>query len=209
MVRGLRNRERIAHAAWELFWEKGYHATSVGDIASAARVPKGSIYNYYNSKEQLLGDVAGRLRYAYETELRLEVLGGTMAPGELVKRLLQHYREVYQQYGYGRGDPLASRLDELADSHLDLAARLVSIQSVWREVVTQKIWAYATVASIPALIERADALAAMIQAALQGVLLQMKAVHSADPLEEAERTLVPMVTSYVAALATGDVPVDS
>jgi hypothetical protein len=45
----------------------------------------------------------------------------------------------------------------------------------------------------------------MIQAALQGVLLQMKAQRSAQPLEDARAYLVPMVASYVNAVATGDV----
>jgi len=44
------------------------------------------------------------------------------------------------------------------------------------------------------------------RAALQGVLPQMKAAHSGEPLIEAQRTLVPMVASYVGALASGDFP---
>jgi TetR/AcrR family transcriptional repressor of nem operon len=199
------NRERIVEAAWELFWQKGFHATSVADIAAQARLPKGSIYNYFESKEALLLHVLGRLKYQTETELRLKVLQGTLPPGELVSRLLDHYVELYSRLGYGRGDPLSGRLAELADTHPEVVASLRQLQAAWLGVVTQKIWAYATVSHIPALVERADALAWVIWAALQGVLIQMKVVHSAEPLQEAKRTLVPMVASYVAALASGDV----
>lgn len=206
MARVAGNREKVAEAAWELFWRQGYHATSIADIAKQARLPKGSIYNYFESKEALLRHVLQRIRYQTETLLRLRVLSGSPAPGEIVSRLLDHYAELYAKHGFGRGDPLASRLNELADTHHELAVELHQLADVWRSVVTQKIWAYATVAGVPALVERAPGLAAAIYAAMQGVLLEMKVQHSVEPLNEARRTLVPMVTAFVSALATGEVP---
>ncbi len=35
----------------ELLWSKGYNATSVNDIVKSAKIPKGSFYFYFNSKE--------------------------------------------------------------------------------------------------------------------------------------------------------------
>lgn len=199
------NRDRIVDSAWELFWLRGYHATSIAEIAQLAGLPKGSIYNYFSSKEALLQVVLGRLKYQTETELRLKVLQGTLSPSDIVQRLLHHYLELYAQLEYGRGDPLGGRMAELADTNPALAEKLRPLQQAWLTVVTQKIWAYATVNRIPALVEKADALAWVIWAALQGVLIQMKIAHSGEPLLEAQQTLVPMVASYVAALASGDV----
>jgi TetR/AcrR family transcriptional repressor of nem operon len=203
---GPTNRDRLVASAWDLFWSKGYYATSVDDIARQAGLPKGSVYNYFPSKAALLTHVMGRLKYQTETELRLKVLKGTMSPSDLVRRLLEHYAELYGEMGFARGDPLGGRLFELSDTEPELAAGLRPLLAAWLAVVTQKIWAYATVARIPPLVERADGLAAIIWAALQGVLLQMKAAHSGEPLIEAQRTLVPMVASYVGALASGDFP---
>jgi TetR/AcrR family transcriptional regulator, transcriptional repressor for nem operon len=208
MARAAGNRERIIEAAWELFWRQGYHATSIQDIAKTAKLPKGSIYNYFESKEDLLRRALERIRYQTETLLRLRVLSGTPSPSEIVLRLLTHYEELYAAHGYGRGDPLASRINELADGLPELTAQLRQLADVWRGVVTQKIWAYATVAGVPQLVERAPGLAAMIYCMLQGVLLEMKASHSAEPLQEARRTLVPMVESFVSAVATGELPGD-
>lgn len=205
MARVAGNRDRILDSAWELFWQGGYHATSIADIAKRARLPKGSIYNYFQSKDELLEAALARLRYQYETQLRVIVLAGTHSPQVLVEKLLDHYSQEYSAHGFGRGDPLGSRLNELADTNPQLTAELTRLLGAWRSVLTQKIWAYATVAQIPELVEKADGLAGMIQAALQGVLLQMKATKSAQPLEDARQFLVPMVSSYVSALASGDV----
>ena len=46
-------RERILREAATLFAERGYNQTDVAQLASRAGVAKGSIYNYFDSKEDL------------------------------------------------------------------------------------------------------------------------------------------------------------
>lgn len=43
-----------------LFASQGFHATGVQEIADAAGVPKGSFYNYFESKEQFAAEVLAR-----------------------------------------------------------------------------------------------------------------------------------------------------
>jgi len=47
----------IKAAALELFAHKGYHHTSISDIAREAGISKGLMYNYFNSKEELLTSI--------------------------------------------------------------------------------------------------------------------------------------------------------
>lgn len=48
------SREVLSEAACELFLERGYHATSVTDIAARAGVSRSSFFNYFDSKEAIL-----------------------------------------------------------------------------------------------------------------------------------------------------------
>ena len=50
--------DRILEEAARLFCEKGYHATSMEDLAAAVGIKKGSLYYYIESKEQLLLQIA-------------------------------------------------------------------------------------------------------------------------------------------------------
>jgi AcrR family transcriptional regulator len=52
-----KSRENIEKIALELFAIKGYHATSISQIAEKAQISKGLLYNYYKSKEHLLDSV--------------------------------------------------------------------------------------------------------------------------------------------------------
>ncbi|HOY37691.1 MAG: TetR/AcrR family transcriptional regulator [Bacteroidales bacterium] len=47
----------IMDTALRLFAEKGYHQTSISQIAREAGMSKGLMYNYFDSKEALLGEI--------------------------------------------------------------------------------------------------------------------------------------------------------
>ena len=51
-------RSELTRQAARLFAEKGYHGTSVGDLAGAMGVQKGSLYAHIESKADLLWEVA-------------------------------------------------------------------------------------------------------------------------------------------------------
>lgn len=53
--------ETIKKAAMELFSMYGFHATSISKIAQKAGVSKGLLYNYYESKEDLLHDLVNEI----------------------------------------------------------------------------------------------------------------------------------------------------
>jgi TetR/AcrR family transcriptional repressor of uid operon len=47
-------RQQILEAAWKLFGEKGYRATTIRDMAAELGLSTGVIYNYFESKEQII-----------------------------------------------------------------------------------------------------------------------------------------------------------
>jgi AcrR family transcriptional regulator len=59
----------LTRAAARLFAEKGYHGTSVGDLAGALGVQKGSLYSHIDSKADLLWEVAREGAKAFHAAL--------------------------------------------------------------------------------------------------------------------------------------------
>jgi len=81
-------RERILNAAVRVFASRGFHATRVSDVASAAGVADGTIYLYFKSKDALLVSLfeshVERLLAFLETELPRAA-----SPSEKLKRIVE------------------------------------------------------------------------------------------------------------------------
>jgi len=50
-------KELILKTALELFAENGFHSTSISQIAKTAKISKGLIYNYFESKKEILDEI--------------------------------------------------------------------------------------------------------------------------------------------------------
>ena len=59
-------KSRIASAAWQLFYEKGYNGTTVDDIIELSGTSKGSFYYYFSTKDELLNTLSLILDDYYE-----------------------------------------------------------------------------------------------------------------------------------------------
>jgi AcrR family transcriptional regulator len=71
VARHLPRDEEILRIAAEVFYRKGYDATKVEDVARAAGLVRGSIYNYFRTKEELYGKIARQVLATFDLEEEL------------------------------------------------------------------------------------------------------------------------------------------
>jgi AcrR family transcriptional regulator len=62
-------RDRLSVEAARLFAERGYHGTSIGDLADALGIRKASVYSHIKGKEDLLVEIALAGARAFHTAL--------------------------------------------------------------------------------------------------------------------------------------------
>jgi TetR/AcrR family fatty acid metabolism transcriptional regulator len=87
---------RILEAALDLFGRKGFEATTVSAICEAAGVSEATLYEYFESKEQVLFSIAERY-----TRREFERLGDLRDyirdPREKLRVVIQAYLEFYER----------------------------------------------------------------------------------------------------------------
>ena len=89
-------RNELTRQAARLFAEKGYHGTSVGDLAEAMGVQKGSLYAHIDSKADLLWDVARDGAAAFHSGL--DGIDDTLPATDKIRLALRaHLRVVVEQ----------------------------------------------------------------------------------------------------------------
>ena len=80
-------RSQILEAAARVFAEKGFHRAKVKEIASAAGIAEGTIYNYFDSKEDLLSAMLDQFAFASLKEVFSSQ--EDVAPEELLKQVFR------------------------------------------------------------------------------------------------------------------------
>ncbi len=153
-------REQILEAASRVFAQKGYHRTTTREIAEAAGVAEGTIYNYFANKEDLLvamlnhfsaepprGDeIAAAIKMPLRDALRA-MFRNTVAEA---KRNLAMAGTVYsevlvnpamrERYARQRLEPLAALLEQHLQSHAARGeARAVDIPLTVRIVMAAQM----------------------------------------------------------------------
>lgn len=87
---GRNTKSKIVSAAWKLFYDQGYDATTVEEIIFESGTSKGSFYHYFDGKDALLGTLADLFDQKYESlEPSLDV------NGDCVEQLLFLNRELF------------------------------------------------------------------------------------------------------------------
>jgi TetR/AcrR family transcriptional regulator, cholesterol catabolism regulator len=89
-------KSELTRQAARLFAEKGYHGTSIGDLAEAMGVQKGSLYAHIESKADLLWEVARDGAAAFHAAL--DAVPDDLPPVQKIRLALRaHLRVVAEQ----------------------------------------------------------------------------------------------------------------
>jgi AcrR family transcriptional regulator len=88
-----RRRAQFVAAAIELFGQRGYHATTIRDIAERAKVSIGLVYHYFKDKEDLLFLALTEVLDSYHRQIPL-ALEGVSDPLERFRTAVRAYCRV-------------------------------------------------------------------------------------------------------------------
>jgi len=127
-----RTRQRIVEAANRLFYHKGYNQTSFSDVVMAAAVPRGNIYYYFKTKDEIL-EAAIRYRTERISQMLEQWTGTYRTPIERLHRfldILSDSADAIMRYGC----PMGSLNTELGKDQRELqekAENLFKIFESW------------------------------------------------------------------------------
>ena len=109
------DRDKAIAAAQEIFWRKGYHATSLKDLEGALQMKPGSIYAAFKSKENLFHLALER----YVTEGKSYLDGVLAETGSPLQTLTFHMKSFGQASGEGPANRSCMVVKTLLDTTED------------------------------------------------------------------------------------------
>jgi len=118
-------REHLIQVGLGMVRSAGYLATGVNQVLEAAKIPKGSFYHHFATKDEFILEVIKR--YAAGEQQRWERLLGhsNLSP---LKKLRRYFKNLIATYGV-RGGPVAGCL--LGNMSIEIAAQNPEIERRW------------------------------------------------------------------------------
>jgi len=176
-------REQIVEAGTEVFHCVGFYGCSVEDITKAARVPKGSFYNHFKSKEDLLVEALDRYAQAGPHALLADQ---TVAPMKRLRKYFDALAADFIAFDHTRGCMIGNAAAELADHNEAIRAKTRSLFTGWADQVAEVIRDGQAAGEIAAT-QDARLLAGFLLSAWEGTLLRVRGTGDARLLKEFQR----------------------
>ena len=174
-------REKLLAAGLEALHERGFNATSVQDITDAAKVPKGSFYNYFDSKDALGVEVVRRWSAA-ASERRKILVEGKGRPLARLRTYFKTLNELAPATGFARGCLMGNFSAELSGQIPAIRAALKAGFDDWTRDVAQVV-AEALEAGDVSKDMSAPALAGFLIDAWEGAVLRSRVEKRAAALD--------------------------
>jgi len=170
------HKQNLVRTAMRLFRRQGYASTGLQQIVAESGSPKGSLYHYFPSGKEALGEAA----IAMAGGLIRETLAGLAARHSEPKAFLRAYCKVMagwmEESGFHSGCPIATTL-------LETAPQSPAITAAGQHAIDEWIDVVAGVLSNGGMRRReARSRAQLIIAAMEGALILSRIRLSARPI---------------------------
>jgi TetR/AcrR family transcriptional regulator, transcriptional repressor for nem operon len=171
-------RNAIFSSGMKLFIERGFNACSVQDITDAARVPKGSFYNHFKSKQALAAEIL--TAYAKGSTDRSILTNRAIPP---VTRLKRHFAALTEYFSRCHDGCLVGKfMAEVSDQTPQIRSRLLSVLNVWGKELSSAIAEGQKRGAIRKDL-KSDELAAFLIDSYEGAILRTRVEHSPRALK--------------------------
>ncbi|MCX7103214.1 MAG: TetR family transcriptional regulator C-terminal domain-containing protein [Methylobacter sp.] len=165
------NRENLLNEGVTLLMEQGYHGTGLKAILDAVKIPKGSFYNYFDSKEHFGAEV---IRHYIEP---------------FITKQAAHLQKSQGDALAGLGCLLGNLMGEIGDTSDLCQKSLQAALNRYRDSLKSGL-AKAQQQGTIRTDKSAEYMADLLVNAWQGALLRMKIEKSSAPLKQCCRDLL-------------------
>lgn len=147
-------RDEILVAAAQIFSQKGFHATSMQDIAQAVRLQKASLYHHVSSKQEILVDV---LNQALDLliERMQAVMAQPLAPDDKLRQAMRVYLTTLLEHRDLAAVLLLEHRNLSPELHARHIPRRDRFEQLWRDLIQQGLDSGVFCCADPAMASRA------------------------------------------------------
>jgi TetR/AcrR family transcriptional regulator, transcriptional repressor for nem operon len=183
-------RRRLLAAGQDLMYAQGFAATGVQDFTAAAGVPKGSFYNYFDTKEQYASEVVAAYWADIEAGYGPILRDPELEPLARVTRYFRALADDHARRGFTVGCLIGNLTLELAATSEPTRATLRQLLTRWENALAECLREAQRRGQLAAGRDVTE-LAALLIEAWEGAAMRGKLDRSATAYQRFEQVTVP------------------
>ncbi|MEV4240972.1 TetR/AcrR family transcriptional regulator [Nocardia sp. NPDC049737] len=181
-------RDRLIEGAIELVREQGVHAAGLATLLERSRASRNSLYQHFPSGKSELVEVATRTAGARLAAVTGKITGSGTAE-QWIAALVGWWRHTLEKSAFTTGCPIVGAA--LAEAEPRVQAAAGTVFSDWTDQLANGLRDKGLSA------EQARSLAGFVISALEGAIIQSRALKSTRPLDDAQVHLTALLRSAV------------
>lgn len=178
---GNETREHIIQTGAELILRNGFRATGINTVLDESKVPKGSFYYYFRSKDDFGLAVIDAYAEGYRERLDTTLGDQSRTPLERIRLYLDTASEDVVASDYSKGCLIGNLGQELAAQNDAFRKRLNDVFAAWERRFRDCIAEGQQQGEIATEIDATET-ASLLLSGWQGALLRSKLTRSSEPL---------------------------
>ncbi|WP_169829389.1 TetR/AcrR family transcriptional regulator [Desulfatibacillum aliphaticivorans] len=179
-------KEKILQHGARLVYQKGFNHTGIGEILKAAKVPKGSFYHYFPSKEDFGLELLDYMAVWAASVGIAALYDKSYTPLERLKNFFQAYEDNFERMNYTGGCPVGNLCLEMSDQSDPFREKLEKILEQMRRGIAKVLEEAVKAREVPEDLS-VEATAHFIISAWQGTLLQTKVMKNGESIQVFKR----------------------
>ncbi|WP_109477550.1 TetR/AcrR family transcriptional regulator [Paraburkholderia sp. C35] len=183
-------RSRLLSLGRDVVLDLGFNGSGVQDITDAAGVPKGSFYNYFDSKEAFAGEILEEYWQSIEDRHGPILYDARVKP---LKRIVTFFHAIstdHAQHNFALGCLIGNLSLELSNNSAETRRKLSGLLARWESALAETL---REAQERRELSEKSDpgVLATIIVEAYEGAVMRAKVEQNGAALERFERAVLP------------------
>jgi len=132
------SKEQILEAAAQIFSQKGYHATSMQDIADVVELKKASLYHHIANKQEILLNLLDRALDLVIQQVSEAIAGNAPAP-EKLRMAMRIYVDTLAIHGELSSVLLLEYRSLESEQYASHIKRRDRFEAIWRDLIKEGI----------------------------------------------------------------------
>ncbi len=177
------NKENLLSQGVQLLMEQGYHGTGLKEILDAVKIPKGSFYNYFSSKENYAAEVIQHYIEPFIIQLDKHLQNPELDGLSALKNYFGELITALENAGFKGGCLLGNLMGEIGGTSEACQKSLQTAVHRYQRLLAAGLKKAQNEGTVR-IDKPAENMAALLTNAWQGALLRMKIEQSSEPLKQ-------------------------